>query len=95
MCSSDLEILVGQNAEIDATTAQILVDAGITEVPVRSPLTCEAERGVCQYCYGRLPATGLMVENGQAVGIIAAQSIGRSEERRVGKECRSRRLPDH
>lgn len=70
------EILVGQNAEIDAATAQILVNAGITEVPVRSPLTCEAERGVCQYCYGRLPATGLMVENGQAVGIIAAQSIG-------------------
>ena len=70
------EILVDQNSEIDAATAQILVDAGITEVPVRSPLTCESERGVCVYCYGRLPATGLMVENGQAVGIIAAQSIG-------------------
>lgn len=53
-----------------------MVDAGIREVSVRSPLNCECHRGVCQACYGRLPATGLMVEIGQAVGIIAAQSIG-------------------
>ena len=45
-------------------------------MPVRSPLICETRRGVCQMCYGRLPATGYVVEFGQAVGIIAAQSIG-------------------
>ncbi|PKB83893.1 MAG: DNA-directed RNA polymerase subunit beta' [SAR202 cluster bacterium Io17-Chloro-G9] len=70
------EILLDRNEEIDAAAAQKLVDAGVTEVPVRSPLTCESNRGVCRLCYGRLPATGLMVEAGQAVGIIAAQSIG-------------------
>tara|TARA_B100000029_G_scaffold204837_1_gene202818 strand:+ start:2554 stop:7038 length:4485 start_codon:yes stop_codon:yes gene_type:complete len=70
------EILLERNQEIDLEIGQTLVDAGVTEVPVRSPLTCEAHRGVCQACYGRLPATGLTVEMGQAVGIIAAQSIG-------------------
>ena len=70
------EVLVERNQEIDQEVAQTLVDAGVSEVPVRSPLTCEVRRGVCQFCYGRLPATGMMVANGQAVGIIAAQSIG-------------------
>jgi DNA-directed RNA polymerase subunit beta' len=70
------EILVDRNEEITESIAQQLVDAGLTEVPARSPLTCEAHRGVCRMCYGRLPATGKQVENGQAVGIIAAQSIG-------------------
>jgi DNA-directed RNA polymerase subunit beta' len=70
------EILVDRNQEIDEAIAQQIVEAGVTEVPVRSPLTCEAHRGICQLCYGRLPATGNLVENGQAVGIIAAQSIG-------------------
>ena len=70
------EILLERNQDISEETAQTLADAGVSEVPVRSPLTCEAHRGVCQFCYGRLPATGLLVENGQAVGIIAAQSIG-------------------
>ena len=70
------EILVDRNQEIDEALAQQIVDAGITEVPVRSPLTCESHRGICRMCYGRLPATGLIVEEGQAVGIIAAQSIG-------------------
>ena len=45
-------------------------------MPVRSPLTCQTPRGICQMCYGRLPATGELVEIGQAVGVIAAQSIG-------------------
>jgi DNA-directed RNA polymerase subunit beta' len=70
------EILVDRNQEMDEAIARQIVEAGVTEVPVRSPLTCEAHRGICQLCYGRLPATGNLVENGQAVGIIAAQSIG-------------------
>jgi DNA-directed RNA polymerase subunit beta' len=70
------EIFVDRNQEIDEGIARQLVDSGLTEIPVRSPLTCESHRGVCRMCYGRLAATGLMVEVGQAVGIIAAQSIG-------------------
>ena len=70
------EILVDRNQPIDEGLAESIVNAGITEVPVRSPLTCESHRGICRMCYGRLPATGMIVEEGQAVGIIAAQSIG-------------------
>jgi len=70
------EILLERNQEINLEMGRILVEAGVKEVPVRSPLTCDAHRGVCQACYGRLPATGLTVQMGQAVGIIAAQSIG-------------------
>ena len=70
------EILLERNQEIDLEIGQTLVEAGVREVAVRSPLNCECHRGVCQACYGRLPATGYMVEMGQAVGIIAAQSIG-------------------
>jgi DNA-directed RNA polymerase subunit beta' len=70
------EIMVDRNDEINEAVADSLIAAGITEIPVRSPLTCEARRGVCKMCYGRLPATGVLVEEGQAVGIIAAQSIG-------------------
>ncbi len=70
------EILVDRNELMDEAIAQQIGQSGVTEVPVRSPMVCEAHRGVCQKCYGRLPATGLIVANGQAVGIIAAQSIG-------------------
>ena len=70
------EILVDRNQEMDASVASRLVEAGVTEVPVRSPLTCDSHRGLCRMCYGQLPATGFTVEKGQAVGIIAAQSIG-------------------
>jgi DNA-directed RNA polymerase subunit beta' len=70
------EILVDLNEQIDETIAQTIVDAGVNEVSVRSALTCESHRGLCKMCYGRLPATGLVVQEGQAVGIIAAQSIG-------------------
>ena len=70
------EILVDRNEFIDLVLGQVIADAGVREVAVRSPLTCECHRGVCQACYGRLPATGVMVDMGQAVGIIAAQSIG-------------------
>ncbi|MCH2517363.1 MAG: DNA-directed RNA polymerase subunit beta' [Dehalococcoidia bacterium] len=70
------EILVDRNQEIDEGIGQQIIDAGIDEVSVRSALTCESHRGLCKMCYGRLPATGKIVERGQAVGIIAAQSIG-------------------
>ena len=70
------EILVDRGTVIDQGIADNIYDAGILQVPVRSPLTCEARRGVCQVCYGYLPASGELVEFGQAVGIIAAQSIG-------------------
>jgi len=51
-------------------------DESVTEVAVRSVLTCEAEHGVCGLCYGRSLATGREIELGEAVGVIAAQSIG-------------------
>ena len=70
------EILVDRNEPIDAGIARQIFDSGVTEVPVRSPLTCEARRGVCRMCYGKLPATGELIDMGQAAGIIAAQSIG-------------------
>ena len=70
------EILVNRNEIITPDKADQLVSAGITEIPVRSPLTCEAQRGVCRMCYGDLAATDQPVLEGQAVGIIAAQSIG-------------------
>ena len=70
------EILVSRNEVITPGKADQLVESGITEIPVRSPLTCEAPRGVCRMCYGDLAATDQPVQEGQAVGIIAAQSIG-------------------
>ena len=70
------EIIVDRNEMIDEEVATAIRDAGIDRVPVRSPLTCQTRRGICQMCYGRLPATGQLVEIGQAVGVIAAQSIG-------------------
>src|SRR5262249_56637819 len=51
-------------------------DEAVTRVRVRSPLTCQAELGVCRKCYGRSLATGKTIELGEAVGVIAAQSIG-------------------
>jgi DNA-directed RNA polymerase subunit beta' len=70
------EILVEANAEITDEAARLAIEAGVEQVHVRSPLTCQARRGVCQRCYGRSLATGQLVEPGVAVGIIAAQSIG-------------------
>ncbi|MEW6553389.1 MAG: DNA-directed RNA polymerase subunit beta' [Actinomycetota bacterium] len=70
------EVLLAKNAEIDLEAAERLSKAGIEEVMVRSVLTCEARNGVCSRCYGTMLATGRLVEIGEAVGIIAAQSIG-------------------
>ena len=69
-------LIVDRNQEIDKDAAARIDAAGIDEVLVRSPLACEARYGVCRACYGRNLATGDMVAAGEAVGIIAAQSIG-------------------
>uniref|UniRef100_A0A7C4JSD6 DNA-directed RNA polymerase subunit beta' n=1 Tax=Thermodesulfobacterium geofontis TaxID=1295609 RepID=A0A7C4JSD6_9BACT len=70
------EVLVRANEEIDEEAVKKLREAGIEKVSIRSVLTCEAKFGVCRKCYGRDLATGRLVEIGEAVGIIAAQSIG-------------------
>ncbi len=70
------EVLVEAGKLIDEKTAQEIEDAGIETVRIRSVLTCEAKRGVCRMCYGRNLATMDMVDLGEAVGILAAQSIG-------------------
>ncbi|NMP22027.1 DNA-directed RNA polymerase subunit beta' [Sulfobacillus harzensis] len=69
-------VIVDRNHLIDEDTAREIVESGITEAYVRSVLTCQSRYGVCVACYGRNLATGRIVEVGEAVGIIAAQSIG-------------------
>jgi DNA-directed RNA polymerase subunit beta' len=64
------------NEEIDEDKAKRFEAAGIERVRIRSVLTCESKTGVCIHCYGRSLATGAPVKLGEAVGIIAAQSIG-------------------
>ncbi len=70
------ELIVDMNEEIHEGVAQKLQELGIESVKIRSLLTCESKRGVCQLCYGRDMATGHPVELGEAAGITAAQSIG-------------------
>jgi DNA-directed RNA polymerase subunit beta' len=70
------EVIVAKNQAISETLAQKVAEAKIEEVIVRSPLTCEAARSVCQHCYGWSLAHAHLVDVGEAVGIIAAQSIG-------------------
>jgi len=70
------EVIVSRNELIDERKADAIEDAGLASVRIRSPLTCESEEGVCAMCYGRDLARGTMVNIGEAVGIIAAQSIG-------------------
>ena len=70
------EVIVARNAEIGEDALVRIEELGIDRVSVRSPLTCAARHGVCRMCYGRNLATGELVALGQAVGIIAAQSIG-------------------
>jgi len=69
-------IIVAINQEITEDLAAAIQAAGIERVKIRSVLTCESKRGVCVSCYGRNLATGRLVERGEAVGVIAAQSIG-------------------
>ena len=70
------EIIVGANELMDENTAKAIVNAGVKEVEIRSLFTCETKDGVCVHCYGRNLATGKLVEIGEAVGVMAAQSIG-------------------
>ena len=70
------ELIVAAGEEILIDTARAIEDAGIETVEIRSVLTCESKRGVCVKCYGRNLATGYVTQKGDAVGIIAAQSIG-------------------
>lgn len=70
------EIIIHAGEEISEEHAERILEAGIKQVTIRSVLTCRSRYGVCRKCYGRNLATGRMVEIGEAVGIIAAQSIG-------------------
>ncbi|MHA7829046.1 MAG: DNA-directed RNA polymerase subunit beta', partial [Roseovarius sp.] len=70
------EVIVKEGQLIDERTADAIEVAAVQTARIRSPLTCEAEDGVCAMCYGRDLARGTMVNTGEAVGIIAAQSIG-------------------
>ena len=70
------ELIVASGDEITEEVAKAIEDAGIEEVEIRSALTCEEKKGICAKCYGRNLARGRMVEVGEAVGVIAAQSIG-------------------
>ncbi|MCQ2341371.1 MAG: DNA-directed RNA polymerase subunit beta', partial [Paludibacteraceae bacterium] len=69
-------LIVGAGEEIREPQCEAIEAAGIEEVEIRSVLTCEAKKGVCVKCYGRNLATRLMVQKGEAVGVIAAQAIG-------------------
>ncbi|MBP93326.1 DNA-directed RNA polymerase subunit beta' [Bizionia echini] len=70
------ELLVGANEMIDEVIAKTIENSPVDAVEVRSALTCEAKQGICAKCYGRNLATGKMVQRGEAVGVVAAQSIG-------------------
>ncbi|MBB1138627.1 DNA-directed RNA polymerase subunit beta' [Myroides sp. WP-1] len=70
------EVIVGAGEEITEAIAKAINAAPIESVEVRSPLTCEAKVGICAKCYGRNLATARMVQKGEAVGVVAAQSIG-------------------
>ena len=70
------EIIVQASTEINEELSQKIEDSGLERVRIRSALTCESKRGICVLCYGRNLGTGHLAELGEAVGIIAAQSIG-------------------
>ncbi len=70
------DVLVQASHEIDEQAVKVVEDSGLEKVRIRSVLTCQSRRGVCAMCYGRDLAYGKLVEMGQAIGIIAAQSIG-------------------
>ena len=74
--ASDGTVIVAEGDVIGEAELKALLDAGVEEVKVRSVMTCATNTGVCSTCYGRSMATGKKVEIGEAVGIVAAQSIG-------------------
>ena len=70
------ELIVASGDEITEDIAQVIEDSPIESVEIRSALTCESKNGICAKCYGRNLSTGRMVQKGEAVGVVAAQSIG-------------------
>lgn len=72
----DGNLIVEAGSQINEAMAQLIDESPIEEVEIRSVLTCESKRGVCAKCYGRNLANGRLVEAGEAVGVVAAQSIG-------------------
>ena len=70
------ELIIESGGEISEIVASAIEDCGMEEIEIRSVLTCELKRGVCTKCYGRSLSSGKMVQRGEAVGVIAAQSIG-------------------
>jgi DNA-directed RNA polymerase subunit beta' len=70
------ELIIASGKELNEEICQVIAESPIEEVEIRSVLTCESKKGVCAKCYGRNLATGRMVQKGEAVGVIAAQSIG-------------------
>jgi len=70
------ELLVGAGEHIHDNIAKRIGESALESIEVRSALTCEAKQGICSKCYGRNLATGKMVQRGEAVGVVAAQSIG-------------------
>ena len=70
------EVLVEADTYMDEAMAQRVVNAGVTQAYIRNTFTCESTNGVCRKCYGRNMATGKLAEAGEAIGIMAAQSIG-------------------
>ncbi|WP_185868898.1 DNA-directed RNA polymerase subunit beta' [Blattabacterium cuenoti] len=70
------QLIIDSGKMIDEKIAKIIDESGIEMVEVRSPLTCEAKMGICSKCYGRNLSTGKIVQKGEAVGVLAAQSIG-------------------
>jgi DNA-directed RNA polymerase subunit beta' len=71
----DGEIIVHKNEEITENHLKLIEDAGYEKIKIRSALTCRAKRGICVLCYGRDLSRGRLVSIGEAVGIVAAQSI--------------------
>lgn len=70
------ELIISAGQELTEEISEKIADSPIEQVEIRSVLTCESKRGVCAKCYGRNLATGRMIQKGEAVGVIAAQSIG-------------------
>ncbi|WP_320815221.1 DNA-directed RNA polymerase subunit beta' [Flavobacterium sp.] len=70
------EVIVNSGEQILESVLKTINESPLEQIEVRSPLTCEAEKGICAKCYGRNLATGKMTQRGEAVGVIAAQSIG-------------------
>ena len=76
ICPETKEIVADKNVYITDILADKIVNSGVTKVSIRTALTCKTTNGLCKHCYGRNLATGAIVEVGEAVGIMAAQSIG-------------------